>query len=106
LSQFQIVTARSYNALTRSLRRPGVRHTSTFVVMLECLGNRDEDIFTFCMRNRVTGERIESIPIGMARIVDCYQVVVRVTLPPGRWRLELESLGEGVVATREIEVSS
>lgn len=104
MSGFQIVTFQSFNKLTRSFRRPGVRLKSPFVAMFECTGRRESDVYVLTLRNRITGEIAEPNPVAMPRVIDYYLAVTTISLKAGRWRLELESLKDGLLAYRDIEV--
>lgn len=104
MSGFQIVTFQSFNKLTRSFRRPGVRLKSPFVAMFECTGRRESDVYVLTLRNRITGEIAEPNPVAMPRVIDYYLAVATMNLKAGRRRLELESLRDGLLAYRDIEV--
>lgn len=104
MSGFQIVTFQSFNKLTRSFRRPGVRLKSPFVAMFECTGRRESDVYVLTLRNRISGEIAEPNPVAMPRVIDYYLAVTTISLNAGRWRLELESLKDGLLAYRDIEV--
>lgn len=100
----QIFTGTRWNKLSRSLSGIGVVHRGAVVVLIETLTARREDTYHMIYREVETGEVLETPLIGAPPIHSYQAAVFQVTLPPGRWRLELESAWQGLLAWREIRI--
>jgi hypothetical protein len=85
-----------------ALKGVGFVHPRRLVIY----GEADHDAIAFVVQavNLVDGRQMETEPLAPAYNGHVSRLLYRVKLQPGPWLLRLESLSEGVVATREIGV--